>query len=117
MYKKYRAKGVEVLALDFEQGDEVQDPVRMPAFKQRYGIDYTVLLAGASSEINERLPQLNFNAWPTTLFLDKDGRVAHVHAGFPSSASGRSTPRRNRISRRRWSGCWRGVRTRSNNLL
>ena len=88
--RKYRAKGVEVVALDFEQGDEVKDPVRMRAFAKRYGIDYTVLLAGASSEINDKLPQLrNFNAWPTTFFLGKDGRVAHVHAGFPSSASGK----------------------------
>jgi thiol-disulfide isomerase/thioredoxin len=90
VYKKYRAKGVEVVALDFEQGDEVQDPVRMRAFIKRYGIDYTVLQPGATTEINDKLPQLkNFNAWPTTFFLGKDGRVAHVHAGFPSSASGK----------------------------
>jgi thiol-disulfide isomerase/thioredoxin len=90
MAKKYRAKGVEVVALDFEQGDEVKDPVRMRAFAKRYGLDYTVLLAGASSEINDKLPQLkNFNAWPTTFFLGKDGRVARVHAGFPSSGSGK----------------------------
>jgi thiol-disulfide isomerase/thioredoxin len=89
-YKKYRAKGVEVVALDFEQGDEVQDPARMRAFVKRYGIEYTVLQAGATTEINDKLPQLrNFNAWPTTFFLGKDGRVAHVHAGFPSSGSGK----------------------------
>ncbi len=90
MYKKYRARGVEVVGLDFEQGDEVKDPVRMRAFAKRYGLEYTVLLAGASSEINDKLPQLkNFNAWPTTFFLGKDGRVARVHAGFPSSGSGK----------------------------
>ena len=61
----------------------------MRAFSKRYGIDYTVLVAGGTQEINEKLPQLrNFNAWPTTFFLGRDGRVAHVHAGFPSSASG-----------------------------
>jgi thiol-disulfide isomerase/thioredoxin len=92
MYKKYRAKGVEVVGIDFEQGDEVRDPVRMRAFAKRYGIDYTVLLAGATEEVNEKLSQMkNFNAWPTTFFLGKDGRVAHVHAGFPSSASGKKT--------------------------
>lgn len=90
VYKKYRAKGVEVVALDFEQGDEVQDPVRMRAFAKRYGIEYTVLQPGPTTEIENKLPQLkNFNAWPTTFFLGKDGRVAHVHAGFPSSASGK----------------------------
>jgi thiol-disulfide isomerase/thioredoxin len=89
MYKKYRAKGVEVVALDFEDAEQLRDPARMRAFAKRYGIDYAVLVAGGTQEINEKLPQLrNFNAWPTTFFLGRDGRVAHVHAGFPSSASG-----------------------------
>jgi thiol-disulfide isomerase/thioredoxin len=89
VYKKYRSKGLEVVALDFEDAGQLHDPARMRAFQKRYGIDYTILLAGATSEINEKLPQLrNFNAWPTTFFLGRDGRVAHVHAGFPSSASG-----------------------------
>ena len=43
MYKKYRAKGVEVVGVDFEEADQLQDPVRMRAFAKRYGIDYTVL--------------------------------------------------------------------------
>jgi thiol-disulfide isomerase/thioredoxin len=89
MYKKYRAKGVEIVALDFEDAEQLQDPSRMRAFSKRYGIDYTVLVAGGTQEINQKLPQLrNFNAWPTTFFLGRDGRVAYVHAGFPSSASG-----------------------------
>ena len=92
MYRKYRAKGVEVVGVDFEEADQLQDPVRMRAFAKRYGIDYTVLVAGATGEVNEKLPQMqNFNAWPTTFFLGKDGRVAHVHAGFPSSASGKKS--------------------------
>jgi thiol-disulfide isomerase/thioredoxin len=90
MYKKYRARGVEVVGVDFEEADQLQDPVRMRAFAKRYGIDYTILVAGATGEVNEKLSQMkNFNAWPTTFFIGKDGRVAHVHAGFPSSASGK----------------------------
>jgi thiol-disulfide isomerase/thioredoxin len=89
MYKKYRAQGLEVVALDFEDAEEFQDPERMRAFAKRYGIEYTILVAGETGAVNEKLPQMkNFNAWPTTFFLGRDGRVAHVHAGFPSSASG-----------------------------
>lgn len=92
MEKKYRARGVEVVGVDFEEADQLADPVRMRAFAKRYGIDYTVLVAGATDEVNDKLPQMkNFNAWPTTFFIGKDGRVAHVHAGFPSSASGKKT--------------------------
>jgi len=35
------------------------------------------------------LPQLvNFDAYPTTIYLGRDGRVASVHAGFASAATG-----------------------------
>lgn len=89
MYKKYHARGLEVVALDFEDSSEFQDPARMRAFAKRYGIEYTILVAGETGQVNQLLPQMkNFNSWPTTFFLGKDGRVAHVHAGFPSSASG-----------------------------
>jgi len=89
LYKRYRAKGLEVVALSFEEGDQVKNPEQLRNFVKRYGIEYTVLVPGQPSEANDKLPQMqNFNAWPTTFFLGKDGRVAHVHAGFPSSASG-----------------------------
>ncbi len=90
LYKKYRAKGVEVVAMSFEEGDEnVANPVQLRNFVKRYGIEYTVLVPGNNQQAEEKLPQMqNFNAWPTTFFLGKDHRVAHVHTGFPSSASG-----------------------------
>ena len=35
------------------------------------------------------LPQIvNFDAYPTSLFLGRDGRVKSVHAGFASPATG-----------------------------
>ena len=89
LYKQYRAKGVEVVALSFEEGDQVRNPEQLRNFIKRYGIEYTVLVPGQPSEASDKLPQMqNFNAWPTTFFLGKDGRVAKVHTGFPSSASG-----------------------------
>ena len=36
---------------------------------------------------NGRRPE-NLNSWPTTFFLDRDGRVRGVHAGFAGRASG-----------------------------
>jgi len=35
------------------------------------------------------VPQLvNFGAYPTSIFLGRDGRVRSVHAGFASAATG-----------------------------
>ena len=87
--RKYHQQGLEIVALSFEEADQMKDPSRLRAFVQRYGIDYTVLLCGEPSEAKDKLAQaVNWNAWPTTFFLSRDGLVRNVHAGFPSSASG-----------------------------
>lgn len=89
MYKKYREQGLEIVALSFEEEDQLQDPSRLRAFVKKYGIEYTVLMAGDWEQASAKLPQMaNFNAWPTTFFIGRDGLVRGAHAGFPSSASG-----------------------------
>ena len=89
LYKKHHAQGLEVVALDFEQPDQLADPQRLRAFIQRYGIGYTVLLCGQPKEVHDKLPQAtNLAAWPTTFFLGRDGRVKEVHVGFTSPGSG-----------------------------
>jgi len=89
IYKKYRAQGLEIVALSFEEADQLKDPTRLRAFIKKYGIDYTVLLGGTTDEAKEKLAQAqNWDAWPTTFFVGRDGRVHGVHAGFPSRASG-----------------------------
>jgi thiol-disulfide isomerase/thioredoxin len=89
LYRKYRDQGLEIVALSFEEGEQLKDPVRLRAFIKKYGIEYTVLLAGEPSEAKDKLAQAeNWDAWPTTFFIDREGLVRGVHAGFPGSASG-----------------------------
>ncbi len=89
LYKKYRDQGLEIVALSFEEADQLKDLPRLRAFIKRYGIDYTVLVGGEPSEAKDKLTQaVNWNSWPTTFFIGRDGLVRGVHAGFPSSASG-----------------------------
>ena len=89
MYRDYRGQGLEIVSLDFEEADQLKDPTRLRAFVKQYGIDYTVLLAGETGELHAKLPQaVNLDAWPTTFFLGRDGRVRSVHAGFAAPASG-----------------------------
>ena len=89
LYRQYRAQGLEVVALSFEEADQLKSLVRLRAFIRQYGIDYTVLVPGEPSQLAEKLPQAeNLNSWPTTFFLGRDGRVRRVHAGFAGRASG-----------------------------
>ena len=89
LYRKYRAKGLEIVSLSFEEADQLKNPERLRAFMKRYGIEYTVLLGGDTSEAKDKLSQAsNWDAWPTTFFVGRDGKVRGAHAGFPSKASG-----------------------------
>lgn len=89
LYRKYHAQGLEVVALSFEEAEQLKDPVRLRSFIRNYGIGFTVLMPGEPAEVKEKLPQaLNLNSWPTTFFLGRDGRVRSVHAGFAGPASG-----------------------------
>jgi thiol-disulfide isomerase/thioredoxin len=90
LYKKYHAKGLEIVALSFEEEAQQKDPVRLRAFIKRYGIDYTVLIPGDPKELNDKVPQgVNLNAYPTSFYLGRDGRVRSAHAGFPGKATGK----------------------------
>jgi len=89
LYDKYRKQGLEVVALNFEEADQLKNPTRLRAFIKEYGIHYTVLLGGENESAQARMTQLtNWNSWPTTLFIGRDGRVRSIHAGFPSPGSG-----------------------------
>lgn len=89
LYKKYRDRGLEIVALDFEEPEQQDDLARVHAFIKKYGVEYTYLIAGAPAEMWEKVPQaVNLNTWPATLFIGRDGRVRGIHAGFAAPASG-----------------------------
>ena len=87
--KKYRDKGLAIVALDFEEPEQQGSLERERAFVKKYGVQYTYLIAGAPSDMWEKVPQLvNLNTWPATIFIGRDGKVKAVHSGFASPASG-----------------------------
>src|ERR1700728_1083643 len=87
--KKYRDKGLAIVALDFEEPEQQGSLARERAFVKQYGVKYTYLIAGAPSEMWEKVPQaVNLNTWPATIFIGRDGLVKGIHSGFASPASG-----------------------------
>lgn len=89
LYRTYKAKGLEIVGLAFEEADQLTDPVRPRAFVKQFGIEFPMLLAGEPEEAAAKLPQAeNLNAFPTTFVVGRDGRVRSVHAGFASVATG-----------------------------
>ena len=90
LYKQFHARGLEIVGLSFEaDADPAAAHPRMLSFIKRYNLPYPLLLAGTPDQVAARLPQLvNFGAFPTTIFLGRDGLVRRVHAGFASAATG-----------------------------
>lgn len=89
LYKDYRAKGLEIVALAFEEPDQLKDLSRVRAFIKNYDITYPFLIAGDTDHEASALPQaVNLNTFPATFVLGKDGRVRATHAGYASKATG-----------------------------
>ena len=96
LYQDYHDRGLEIVGVMFENDPDpkVARP-RVQSFIKRYGVQYPMLIAGTttasptSKTIAEALPQIvNFGAYPTSIYLGRDGRVRSVHAGFASPATG-----------------------------
>jgi len=92
LYHDYHARGFEILGLGYEvTGDTTSDNPQIRRFRDKFQIPWVLLHAGASvvEETAASLPQLHgFTAYPTTLFLGKDGRIRQVYAGFRGPATG-----------------------------
>jgi thiol-disulfide isomerase/thioredoxin len=87
--KQYRDKGLRIVALSFEEPEQLTTLQRAKAFIKQYGVQYTYLFPGSPAQMWEKVPQLNhLDTWPATLFVGRDGKIDAVHSGFASPASG-----------------------------
>jgi peroxiredoxin len=88
LYKQFHSQGLEIVNLSFEEESQLKDLSGLHAFVTRYNIPYTILVAGNTDQLNEKIPQgVHLNSWPTTFFLGRDGLVKEVHAGFAGPAN------------------------------
>ncbi len=93
-YQKNKAKGLEIIALAFENvPTEARSFANLKRLQKTIGVDYKILLAGSNIknkiQAAERLPMLNhILSYPTTIFIDKNGKVRRIHTGFTGPATG-----------------------------
>lgn len=91
-YQQYRSRGLEIIALMFEHFEDhavAAEQVRL--FRTKHGIEYDTLIAGISDkdEASKALPSLSaVLAFPTTVFIDRGGRVRRIHTGFSGPGTG-----------------------------
>ncbi|MCH9647102.1 MAG: TlpA family protein disulfide reductase [Deltaproteobacteria bacterium] len=91
-HRQYKEQGLEVVGLAYEfSGDPKRDGTVVKRFAERYGIEYPLLLAGVSDKAKaaETLPDLSaVIAFPTSIFIDREGRVRRIHSGFSGPGTG-----------------------------
>jgi thiol-disulfide isomerase/thioredoxin len=92
LYRRYRDRGLEIVGLAFEAtGDTAVDARQVRRYRDKFAIPFPLLLAGVNDpeSISASLPQLqDVTAFPTVVFVGRDGRVRRVHAGFHGLAAG-----------------------------
>lgn len=92
LHKKYANSGFEVVALCFERSsDTARANANIRRMKANLGANYLFLNTGLSSkaEASAGLPFLNgVMAFPTTLYIDRTGKVRKIHTGFSGPGTG-----------------------------
>ncbi|MGB3618795.1 MAG: TlpA disulfide reductase family protein, partial [Catalinimonas sp.] len=91
-HRQNRDRGVEVIGVAFERKDDFDyAKKRIQRVVDRYDVGYDFAFAGNTSEETRAavFPALNrVMSFPTTIFIDKAGRVRRVHTGFSGPATG-----------------------------
>lgn len=89
-YPKNKDRGVEIIGLAYEQKEDFDYASgRVKKLKEKLGIPYDIVIAGTNTNASETLPALNrVIAFPTTIFVGKDGLVKHIHTGFSGPGTG-----------------------------
>lgn len=91
LYEDYHDQGLEIVGFAYEvTGDTAIDNRQVRRYREKFGIPFPLLLAGLNvvEATAATLPQLQgFTAYPTTVFLGRDGTVKLVYAGFVGPAA------------------------------
>jgi thiol-disulfide isomerase/thioredoxin len=93
-YNEYHAKGVEIIGLAYERTtDFARSQGALRGFQQRFQVKYPMLISGVAvgdpKRAEKTLPQLDkIVGFPTTIFLDKTGKISKVHTGFSGPGTG-----------------------------
>jgi thiol-disulfide isomerase/thioredoxin len=93
-YKHNHARGVEIIALAYElTTDRERSKKSIEKFKKLFDVPYPMLITGVTASDEQKtektLPQLTpFRSFPTTIFIDKKGRVRDIQTSFYGPGSG-----------------------------
>lgn len=91
-YDENKDRGVEIIGLAYERkADFGYASERVKKMIEKMGVGYDILIAGTNEKgsASQSLPMLNaVMAFPTTIYIGKDGKVKKIHTGFTGPGTG-----------------------------
>jgi len=93
-YEANKDRGLEIVALAFENAKTEEKAIKgITRMKERVGLNYEILVAQIGTndkgKAQEKMPMLNkVVSYPTTIYLDRTGKVRKIHTGFNGPATG-----------------------------
>jgi thiol-disulfide isomerase/thioredoxin len=91
-YDQNKQRGVEIIGLAYERKDDFSYASnRVKKMIDKFNVSYDFVIAGTNDKekASGTLPQLNrVVAFPTTIFIGKDGKVKRIHTGFSGPGTG-----------------------------
>ncbi|HEY0741072.1 MAG TPA: TlpA disulfide reductase family protein [Chryseosolibacter sp.] len=91
-YRENKDRGVEIIGLAYERKPEFDyASTRVKKMIEKFDVPYDFVIAGTNNKdaAAKTLPQLNkVVAFPTTIFIGRDGKVKRIHTGFSGPGTG-----------------------------
>lgn len=91
-YRRHQDEEVEIIGLAYERKDDfAYASSRVKKMTEKLNVDYDFLIAGVSDKeaAAKTLPMLNrVMSFPTSIFIDKNGKVRNIHTGFSGPGTG-----------------------------
>src|SRR5687768_8469782 len=91
-YTENKERGIEIIGLAYERKpDFAYASARVKKMIDKLNVSYDFVVAGTDDKekASQTLPMLNrVVAFPTTIFIGKDGKVKKIHTGFSGPGTG-----------------------------
>ncbi|MDX2036824.1 MAG: redoxin domain-containing protein [Isosphaeraceae bacterium] len=79
LLKKYESKGLAIVGINYEGGDDKKEEIKkIKDFSKEFGIEYPCVLGDQKTQA--KIP--DFEGYPTTLFIDRTGKVRLKVVGY-----------------------------------
>ncbi len=92
LYSKYADQGLQIIPVAFERSDNFEtSSITVQRYFKDLGIDYPAYIGGQANKQNasNAFPMLSpIISYPTSIYIDKTGRVCKVHTGFYGPSTG-----------------------------